>query len=182
MDLFAVASETTNTLAVIAGPVIGAAIALVGIYINQLMHGSTQERTRYRNEVRDLGGSLLSLSERLWRRGWNMHQAHWAYCKALEPDGPESVAAQESEPERIATMDQESATDEEILSIQRRLMIASPALDHVASELVEGSRLWPPSTTRPGADATSRRSEAERVFVAAVRKELGAQRGGLFKR
>lgn len=182
MDLFAVASETTDTRAVIAGPVIGAAIALVGIYLNQLMHGSTQERTRYRNEVRDLAGSLLTLSERLWRRGWEMHQAHRSYCKALEPDGPESVAAQEAEPERIATMHQENETHEEILSIQRRLMIASPALDNMASELVEGSRLWPPSPTRPGADATSRRSEAERAFVSAVRKELGAQRVGLFRR
>ncbi|MBW8173983.1 hypothetical protein K0651_13085 [Ornithinimicrobium sp. Arc0846-15] len=123
----------------ISGPVIGAAIALFGIFINQRMNWSTQERTRYRNEIRDLAGALLTSSEKLWVRGWEMHHAHWDFFRALEPHGPDTVAAQKAEVERVATMDRAGVAHGEVLSIQRRLMLASPALDQAASELIEAS-------------------------------------------
>lgn len=178
MDLAAVAADPTDTRAIIAGPAIGAAIALIGVYVNQLMQRSTQERTRHRKELRDLAADLLTLSERLWRRGWEMAQATWPYLQAVDLAGQESVAAQELLPERMATMSRENETHEEILSAQRRLMLTSPGLDHVASELIEASRLWPPPARRPDEAIKVRRHRAERVFVEAVRKELGTGEAG----
>lgn len=161
-----------SALLAIAGPVIGAVIALIGVYVNQLMQRSTQKQIRHQTEIRDLAADLLALSERLWRDGWALHQAARPYLEAVGSHGQESFSAQTLFPDYMDAMRKENRTHEKILSAQRRLMLTSPALDRAATRLVEGSRLWPPPLERPSKEVSDERDMAERAFVEVARKQL----------
>lgn len=151
----------------------GVASALIVVYLDQWIQRRNRERERSRAEVRNLAADLGALSERLWRRGWELWQDTRPVLDAFERDGPKSVAAQKLAPKQMAAVHRENETHEETLSAQWRLKLTCPALDDVTCELIEASRLWPPPRERPGEDKYSRRDIAKGAFLEAARKELG---------
>lgn len=177
MDTSAIVSGALDLLQSVAAPAVGAAIALIGVGVNQRMQRATQDRSQYREEVRDVAANLLTLSETLWRRGWELWQESRPEVQAIARHGADSAEARALLPKRLAATATENDVHQQVLSAQRRLMLVSPALDAATAELVEASRLWPPSIERPDESQRVRRENAERDFIVAVRGELGSRNG-----
>lgn len=163
-----------GVLEVIAGPALGACIALIGVSVNQRMQRTTQNRSRHHEEVRNLAADLLSLSETLWRRGWETHQAFSQEVQSEKRGEPRSSAVHlKLVKKRVVAMRKENETHQEALSAQRKLMLTSPVLDKTTADLLDASRLFPPPLERPSEETRSRRAKAEQTFIDVVRKELG---------
>lgn len=160
-------------LQTIAGPALGALIALVGVSVNQLMQRATQDRTRHHDEVRDLAAEMLRLAEELWRRGWHTYQEFAVELKSNEFAPPADPVHQKLVDNRVVAMKKQDEVYQQVHSVQRRLMLTSPALDEVAAELIAGANLFPPPLERPSEEEYARREKTEQKFIDAVRKRLG---------